>query len=803
MLRRSPGLVVVAVLSLALSIGANVANFSLANALLFRPLPVEDPNQLVVLTTSYRDNPYNPSSYADYKDVRDHNQVLAGLAAYFVVPMGLKGKDRPEVVMGQLVTWNFFEVLGVRPAIGRSFLPEEEQAPNGPAVAILSHKSWHTHFGSDPEIVGKKILINSHPFDVIGVAPKGFYGINTVFAPDVWVPVTTVRQTMPFPISLTERYNSWLAMVGRLKPGVSLAQAQAGMDVLAKNLAEQLSPDPQSRKGFTLVEADRSRAGLLQPNDQLRKANIMLMCLVGLVLLIACFNVANLLLARAPQRQKEIAVRLSLGASRWRVLRQLLAESLMLSLMAGAVGMLFALWGIDLLMAFLPTVPGFLIEIDARPDGWVLGFALLLSLVSGVLFGLAPAFQMVRPQQLAALKDQSQAVTRSRGKARLQSGLVVAQVAMSVILLVSAGLFIQSLRNALRVDPGFDLRDGLVAEIDLGFGQYDESRGRQFYDRLMEQVEALNGVESASLAIDLPLSGMRIQDHVLVDGYDPAPGERMVMRWNGVDTGYFETLGVPIVQGRGFTRQDREDSRRVAVINEAMARRYWAGRNPVGAFVRRGDDRCEVIGIARDGKYDDLDEQPKPHVYFPLRQSEFVKRFNLVVRTSVPPKSLMATVLAEFRRMDSNLPPPRIMTMEQFMQNGIESAGGPGYLVSVFGLLALALAMIGVYGLMSYSVSRRTHELGIRMALGARQGEILGLVLRKGLMITVVGLLVGLAAAIAVARLLRGLLFEVSPLDPLTFAAVTLILVITALGACYLPARRAAKITPGAALRYE
>jgi predicted permease len=804
MLRRTPGVTAVAVLSLALGIGANVTNFSLANALLFRPLPVEDPDRLVVLTTSYRDSPYNPSSYADYRDLRDHNEVFSGMVAYTFFPMGLKGKDRPEVVMGQLVTWNFFDVLGVQPVVGRPFLPEEEQVPNGPSVAILSHRIWQTRFGSDPKIIGGKVLINSQPFEVVGVAPRGFYGLNTVVVPDVWVPVTTVEQTMSFPISLTNRYDNWLAVVGRLKSGLSLAQAQAGMDLLAKNMAEQLSPDPQNRKGFMLVEADRSRAGLHEPNDGMRKANIMLMCLVGLVLLIACFNVANLLLARATQRQKEIAVRLSLGASRWRILRQLLTESLMLSLLAGAAGMLFALWGVELLMASIPTFPGFLIEIDASPDVWVLGFTLLLSLASGVIFGLAPALQMIRPQQLSALRDQSQAVTRGRAQSGLQDSLVVAQVAVSVILLVSAGLFIQSLRNALQVDPGFDLRDGLVVEIDLGFGHYDEPKGRQFYDRLVKRVQVLPGVEAASLAVDMPLSEMRMQSHILVDGYESAPEERMQMRWNVVGPGYFETLGVPIVQGRGFTEQDREDSRRVAVINETMARRYWAGRNAIGGYVRRGDHRWEIIGIAKEGKYDDLDDQPKPYVCFPLRQEEFLRRLNLVIRTSVTPVTLMAPVLAEIRRMDTNLPAPRIMTMEQFMENAFETAaGGPADLLTVFGLLALALAMIGVYGVMSYSVSRRTHEFGIRMALGARRGEILGIVLRKGLKITLVGLLFGLAAAIAVARLLGGFLFEVNLLDPVTFSGVILLLLGVATAACYLPAHWAAQVSPAAALRDE
>ena len=641
MLRKSPAVTAAAVLSLALGIGANVSIFSFANALLFRPLPVEDPGRLAVLTTSYQQDRYNATSYVDFHDIRDHNNVFSGVAAYFPFPMGLKGKERPEVVMGELVTSNFFDVLGVRPQIGRTFLPEEE-APNGALVAILSHRFWVTRLGADPRVVGTKVLLNSRPFEVVGIAPNGFFGLNTIVAPDVWVPVTTVGQTVPFPISLTGRYESWLSVVGRLKTGLTLQQGQAAMDALAANMADQLSPDPQNRKSYTLVEANRRRVGLQEPSDGTRRAAILLMCVVALVLLIACFNVANLQLARVSERSGEISVRFALGASRGQVFRQMLTENLILSLVAGALGMLFGVWGIELLLAAMPDTSVWMLEINAAPDGRVLLFTLLLSLASGVIAGIVPALHIVHPARLSGIKEQSQSVTRSRSRTRLQNSLVTAQIAVSVILLVNAGLFLRSLVNALRAYPGFDLQDGLLAEIDLGFGNYSESDGRTFCDRLLERVKSLPGVQRAALAVDIPLSSMRLQGRVLVDGYDAAPGERMVMHRNLVGPGYFETLGVPIVRGRGIDERDRADSRRVAVINETMARRYWRYGDAVGGFVRQGEEAWEVVGVARDGKYDALEETQQPYICFPLSQSRYVKRLNLVVRTSGPAQSLTA-----------------------------------------------------------------------------------------------------------------------------------------------------------------
>lgn len=802
MLRRSPAASTAAVLSLALGIGANVTIFSLANALLFRPLPVRDPDRLAVVTTSYPRDRYNPTSYPDFQDLRDHNDVFSGLAAYFPFPMGLKARDRPEVVMGQLVTSNFFDVVGVQPHLGRAFLPRED-VPNGPLVAILSYRFWTTRLGADPAVLGTKVLLNSRPFEVVGIAPKGFYGLNTILIPDVWVPVNTAPQMLPFPVSLSGRSESWLLMVGRLKAGVTLPQAQSAMDALAANMADRLSPDPKNRKSFTLVEANRRRVGLQEPSDATRRAGIMLMCVAGLVLLIACFNVANLELARGSERRGEMAVRFALGASRAQVLRQLLTENLLLGMIAGAAGMLFALWGIALLLSAMPDSSIWTIEIDAAPDGRVLLFTLVSSLAAGLVAGIGPALYVARPAHLAALKERSSSVTQGRRRTALQSSLVAAQVAVSVVLLVTAGLFVRSVVNALRADPGFDLRQGLLAEIDLGFGSHGEAEGRALFDRLLERVRSLPGVERAALAVDMPLSAMHLQGRVTVDGYDPAPGERMVVHRNMVGPGYFETLGVPMVRGRAFDDRDRADSRRVVVINETMARRYWSGREALGGFVRQGDEAWEVVGVVRDGKYDSLEETAQPYACFPLAQSDYVRRLYLLVRLSGSAQPSVPMIRSEIQRFDPNLPPARILTIRQYLSNAVESAGGPGDLLSAFGLLALVLATIGLYGLVSHGVSLRTHEFGIRMAMGARQEEILRSVLRSGLRITLAGLAIGLAIAGGVAHLLRGLMFGVSPVDWITYVAVSALLLAVAAAACYLPARSAARVNPARALRYE
>jgi predicted permease len=802
MLAKNPGFTAVAVLTLALGIGANTAIFTAVNSLLLRPLPVEQPDQLVAIFTTHKgDDTYNPNSYPDYSDLRDHSQVFSGVAGHFYWPMSLKTAERPEIVMGQVVTSNYFTVLGVKPFLGRAFLPEENETPGGHPVAILSYRSWKNGFDSDPQIIGKKVLINDYPFTVVGVTPKGFTGLSAV-APAVWVPVTMIRQVIPYPISLTDRYDSWLLIVARLKPDVSIAQAEAAAKVLAANLNKEYPSSDNTEKSFSLVESNRNRIGTLNTTDGVQRVFALLMMVVGVVLLIACFNAANLQLARASGRQREIALRTSLGASRARILRQLLTESLLLSLLGGLGGLFVGAWASDLLLALQPPSL-FPIELNLSPDWRVFGFTLLLAVLAGILFGLSPALQATRSDQLGALKEQTPALSHSRAKARLQNALVVAQIALSLVLMITAGLFARSLQHTLAVDPGFNPRHALVVPVDLGFGQYSESEGRRFERQLIDHVKALPGVQSAALAVDMPLGQLHLHGFVTIAGYVPAPGEQMAMRRNVVGPDYFRTMGIPILEGRGFDDRDTENSRPVAVVNETMARRYWADQDPIGRTFENSGRDWEVVGVAKDGKYDALNETPQPYFCLPLRQTDFVKRLHLLVRTAGDPRGAMLPVLQVLQQLSPNLPPPRILTLNQFMDESVQGTAGPAQIVGIFGLLALVLAMVGVYGVMSYSVSQRTHELGIRIALGARRNQILKLALRRGAVISLIGIAIGLAAALALSRVLAGFLYGVKGVDPIAFGVASLGLVLFALAACYIPARRATKVDPMVALRYE
>jgi predicted permease len=803
LLARSPGFAAIVVVTLALGIGANTVIFSLVNALLIRPLPVAEPERLVSVFTSYTGgNRHGITSYPDYEDLRDRNEVLSGLAAQNYSPMGLGGADQPEVVMGQLVSWNYFSVLGVDAHLGRTFLAEEEETPGTHPVAVLSHRIWKRRFGSDPEITGTKVLINDHPFTVVGVAPRGFAGTSVLVTPDVWVPLMMVDRAFPYAVGLDGRVDPWLFLIGRLKPGVSLEQARASLEVLAANL-EQQYPDQNAGKGVTVVEADRTRIIPDGTTDVAERLTAIVMGVVGLVLLIACFNVAGLQLVRAVERQREVALRFSLGASRGRIVRQLLFESAVLSTVAGAIGLLIATWAVGLLSALqLPT--GFPVEMDLRLDRTVLAFTALLSILTGVLFGLAPAILAVRRRQLASLGDQSRSVTQSRGRARLQSALVISQVALSLVLLISAGLFLRSLGNTLAVDPGFGLRNGLVLPVNLGFSQYDEARGRAFHRQLVDRIRSLPGVRTATLAAFLPL-GMNHGHHdVRIEGYEPRPGESMLVKRNMVGPGFFETMGIPIVKGRAITEQDKADGEPVAVINETLARRYWPDADPLGRTIRAdlGTPRV-VVGVMKDGKYGALDEESQPYLCIPLEQAEYQKRFHVVLEAAGDPQALIQPVLHEVRQLSPNLPVSTIATVTQHLGLSVGSARALAALVGGFGLLALLLALVGVYGVMSYSVARRTHEFGIRVALGARGSAIVGMVLSQGLRMTVIGVAAGLLLALGVTRVLSGFLHEVSPLDPVVFAAVSLALAATALLACFIPARRAASVDPTTALRAE
>ncbi|MCP5116095.1 MAG: FtsX-like permease family protein, partial [bacterium] len=677
MLRARPWVTAAAAVTLALGIGVNVTTFSFVNALLLRPLPVSEPDRLVTVFTSYRDDPYRGTSYPDYRDLGEATDSFSGLAAYFIFPMSLRGTAAAEVVMGQLVTANYFSVVGVQPVLGRTFAAEEAQTPGDAPVAMLSYRFWQTRLGGSEDVVGQTVHLNDHPFQVIGVTPRGFTSLTAIVAPDVWLPITMLRQALPYPISLEDRYDSWLSMVGRLTEGVSLAEAQARVSVVASNLAERYSQPDTPRKDFRLVEAQRTRVGLRGTTDQMSRLAVMLVALVGLVLLIACFNVANLQLARGTARQKEIALRVSLGAPRLRVLRQLLTENLLLALLGGALGLLVGVWLADLLMGSTSAQTDYHIEMNLAVDWRTLGFTSLLSFVSVLLFGFAPALQMLRRDQVAALRQETPSLSRSRGKGRLQGALVVAQVALSLVLLVTTGLFVRSTRNTLSIDPGMDADNLIQAPINLGFGKYDDAEAAAFYRRVVERVEALPGVESAVLASDVPLGSLHMSTHVEVDGYQPAKDERMSVRWNVVGPRYAETIGTEIVEGRGIERRDTADSQPIAVVNQTMARRYWADPNPVGRRIRIQDQDRVVIGIARDGKYDTLDEDPQPYCYVPMTQVDPIKRFSLLVRTAGQPESHLAALSESIRTLDPNLPAPRIGTVKDSLEAAIGDTGGP------------------------------------------------------------------------------------------------------------------------------
>jgi predicted permease len=796
------GFTAVAVLSLALGIGANTTIFSLINAVLLRPVPVEDVDSLAsVFTTYIGGERYSITSYPDYEDLRDRNEVFTELAAQFYFPMGLRGSDGTDVVMGQLVSWNYFSVLGVEPVLGRSFRPEEDQTEGTHPVAVLSHRIWSSQFGADPDAIGQQIFINDYPFTVIGVAPEGFRGLSVILAPDIWVPLHMTEQALPFTPQFGGRIDPWLYLVGRLEPGISVEQAQAELDVLTANLRQEY-PELNNNKRFEAVATKEIRIGV-NPIPGANGFIWMLMGVVGLVLLVATFNVANLHLARATVRQREIALRYSLGASRGRILRQMMTESTVLALLAGLVGLLIALWATDLLMVLMPS-SAFTFEIDYSFDWPVLGFTLMISLLAGALFGMAPALQTIQPDQAGELKEQSVQQGRSSRKSRLQRSLVVAQVALSLLLLISAGLFLKSLTNVVGLDPGYDLRDGIVVNVNLGYSQYGEKEGRMLYARFFDRIRTLPGVEKASMSAFLPLGENHGRHDTYIDGYEFDPDEYNAFLRNMVSPEYFETMGISIVRGRAFDDRDRQDSKPVALINETMAERFWSDRDPVGSsiFVDFGVERV-VVGVVEDGKYRALLEDPQPYVYIPLSQAEYLEHLNFVVRADGDASGLVGLIQQEFSKVEPNLPPPLVQTVEEHMSRSLGDARAPTILIGTFGLLALILAMTGVYGVMAYVVSQRTHEFGVRAALGADSRQIVLMVLRRGMKTTLVGIAAGLVLSAVVTRLLGGFLYEVSPLDPIVYLAVALSLALVSILACFVPARMASRVDPMVALRVE
>jgi len=810
LLAKTPGFTVIAALSLALGIGANTTIFTLVNAVLLNPLPLEDPAQLVSIWTIDERNTgtgfgFLQTSPMNFKDLRDKNEVFSGVTGHAGVPLNITGgAGNPDQVFGELVTGNFFSVLGAKPLIGRGFLPDEDKIPGEKLVCVLGHGEWQKRYGGDPSIVGRTISINGASFTVVGVMPKGFKGTNAIGAPALWVPYMTYPQTTNgFFRELAEPNNRRglvFNVTGRLKPGVRVQQAEANLKTIARQLEQEYSNENKGRS-VTLVPLAQSTV-----NPEFRKnivrAGGLLMTIVGLVLLIACANVANLLLARAAARQKEIALRLSLGAGRGRLIRQLLTEGTLLAVLGGAAGLLLAFWAQSLLWSFRPP---FLAAdaIDLAPDTRVLLFTLGVSIATGVLFGLAPAIQASRPDLVGELKETGAPIGSNR-LFNLRNALVSAQIALSLVALVGAGLFLRSLQHAQQISPAFDADHLAVLSFDLGAQGYTEERGRQFQQRLIERAASVPGVQAATVASTVPLFAGGFARTVFLEGQDTSDRRAgRLVQISVVGARYLETLGIPLLRGRTLVDTDQPNTPIAVVVNETMAKRFWPDQEALGKrFKFFGQDHfTQVVGIAMDSKYNFIGEEPTPFIYQSTTQV-YQPQLSLFVKAARPSAAL-GTVRGEVQQLDRTLPLTGVFTLSDIFGQSLWAPRMAASLLAVFAGLSLLLAVIGIYGVMAYAVSLRTRELGIRMALGAGRSDVLRLVVMDGLRLTAMGVASGLAASLAVTRLIVGLLYGVSPTDLVTFTVVPVLLAAAALGASYLPALRATRIDPMVALRYE
>ncbi len=802
-LRKNPMSTIAALVSLGLGVGANAAVFSVISSLLVQPLNVADPNGLVAVYTSWvGSSRHGNTSYPDYLAYKEQNDVFSGLAAFQIAPMAVRGDGESRLVWGQVVSWDYFSVLGVEPVLGRAFVPEEDETLGTFPVAMMSFDTWQNQLASDPEILGKTVRINDSPFTIIGVAPSGFVGLMPVVEAALWVPLAMVGEALPFTPNITSHFDPWLQLVGRLRDGVSASDAQVAVDVLAANLKTE-HPATYPNKGIVVGELDALRMTNPEQTNGARRLLTMLFAIVIFVLLVACFNVANLQLAKAAGRRREIALRYSLGASRGRIVRQLLVESMLLAVLAAGLGLVIAVFAIDIVQILQPRIDiplAIPISLDLR----VLGFTLVLAVFSGIVFGLVPALQVMRPGQSKALKDQGHSLSQAHGNMRLQSSLVVVQVAISVLLLAGAGLFIRSLRNTLEIDPGFDLRNGVVVSVNLGYGQYDEAEGRELQQRLLDRVRMMPGVESAAHAAFMPLGVSHGHHSVFVDGYEPSPDESITVKRNMVTSEYFQTMGIRVLRGRAIDERDTEDTQPVAMVNETMARRFWPDSDPIGRTVRADlGIAYTVVGIIEDGKYGALLETPESYLVLPTAQAEYVERTNIVVKALGDGRALALQLASEARDVAPDLLPPTAMTIPEYLDYSLGDARGPAIMVGTFGLLAFVLASIGLYGVMSYGVSQRTREFGVRLALGATTAGVAGMVLRKGLLTTLIGIGVGVTLALVGVRALSGSLYGVSFVDPIVFTLVPVVFLLVGQLASYIPARRASKADPVVVLRAE
>jgi len=804
LLAKNPGFTAIAALSLAIGIGANSAIFSLADALLLRPLPVSQPGEVLTISTNTPDNPFGGTSFPDYRDFRDKSSSFESIAAYQFYTFGFATSPtvQPQMRLGFLVSGNFFSSMGVQPALGRAFLADEAKTSGRDAIAVLSYDLWQNQFSGDRSVIGRIIRLNGIDFTIIGVAPASFTGMDQFIRPALYVPASMAQRLgASAKDPLEDRSSQPFQLKARLKPGISQEQAQAEMTTLAKSL-EAAYPET-NRNHRAAVRTEMQARLKADPYDS--ALVFMLMALVGLVLLIACAHVANLMLARARARSKELAIRLAIGAGRLRLVRQLLIESVILALFGAVIGLGFAYFGIQFLQNIkvpsdLPIVIG--VQLDQR----VLLFSLLVAIGSAIVSGLVPAWQASKTDLLTALKSAGlNASARRRTIGR--NALVVSQIALSVILLVAAGMLLDGFRKALVLNPGFRTDHIMMMEFDTALVRYTPDQSRIFYRNLFDRAGVLPGVRSVALAQAVAMSPNQTSKTVIPEGYQLPKGQETVTSFGeSVDEHYFDTMKTPIVRGRGFSAADKADSRRVAIVNEAFAEKYWPKQDAIGKRLRLNDRNgpfAEVVGVAKTGRYLFIAEPPMPYLYVPFTQSPS-SRMNIFVETAGDPAEVAPPLRDVVRSLDANLPIYNARTLSSFYQQRAISVPFMIFqLVCAMGLLGLTLALVGLYGLIAYSVTRRTQEIGIRMALGARRPDVLAMVLRQGFVLSIIGIAIGFVASLGVRKILVVGLIGLGTPDTVSLIIVPIALIVVTMAACYLPARRAAQIDPIRALRYE
>ena len=812
-LRKSPAFAAIAVITLALGIGANTAIFTVVNAVFFHPIPVKDPARLMELFTldqrkifGAANNNFLPSSFPNAQDIQQRAQSFSGVTVYqsFATPVSMTVNGQPNQYFAQLSSGNYFDVLGVHAQLGRTFLPEEDNTAGAGPVVVLNHGFWDRVFAANPNVIGQNVLINGQGFSIIGVAPKGFQGTSVIGGPDMWIPMSMHDQILTgFTKQLfNERRFLGFNAVGRLKDGAGPEQAKAELQAIASDLEKAF---PLANKGRTLTLQPLLESSIAaNQRDQFKRAGVMLMAVVGIVLMIACFNIANLLLSRASGRKREMSIRVAIGASRGRIVTQLLTEALVLAVAGGALGLGLALAGRDLMWRFRPPqLPAD--GMDLSLDWHVMTFTFLVAITTGLIFGLAPALQASRPDLVSELKERAGGDLRRGRRFSLRDVLISLQVAVCLISLVGAGLFLLSLRNARTMDTGFDTRNLAMLSFDLGALNYDAPRAREFERRALEAAQNTPGVRGAALSNTIPLFNGGFGRTLFKEGEDTNNGQSgHLTQYSVVSPEYLQTMGIAMVRGQGFDSTIRENTPRVAIINETAARQIWPNEDPIGKRFTffRDTNATQVIGIARDSTYNALGEPPRPYMYVPLIQNPN-PAVTVFFRTQGDPRSALNSVRAQIQAMDRNLPITNVWAIGEVISQSLWASTFGATLLTVFAMIAMALCAVGIYGVVGYSVGQRIREFGIRLALGAQPRDVLLMVMKQSALIMGVGLAAGVVAAFFLARLIVTFLYGVNTNSPLAFLATALVLAAVGVFASYIPARRAAKVDPMVALHYE